>query len=91
MDLRVLPGKAVRAGDRPSTEALARYQARRGDPQVITLDHRAIAVEDETARKFLQLLDGTLDRAGLASAMECETVEVDAQLHRLGRYSMLLA
>lgn len=91
LELRILPGRAVRAGDRPSTEPLARYQARRGDPQVITLDHHTIAIEDENARKFLQLLDGTRDRAAIAQAMDCDIAEVDVQLDRLSRYAMLLS
>jgi hypothetical protein len=58
------PALDVRAGERPHASALARLQARDGEP-VATLRHNSIRVGDELDRRVLALLDGTRDRAAL--------------------------
>jgi trans-aconitate methyltransferase len=58
------PTISVRAGERPHASALARVQARDGEP-VATLRHNSIRVGDALDRRVLALLDGTRDRAAL--------------------------
>ena len=58
------PALSVRAGERPHASALARLQARDGEP-VATLRHNSIRIGDELDRRVLALLDGTRDRAAL--------------------------
>lgn len=58
------PGFVLQPGERPVASPLARLQSREGS-RVTTLHHRTIAIEDPLGRHFLQLLDGTRDRAAL--------------------------
>ncbi len=62
------PALSVRAGERPHASALARLQAREGEP-VATLRHNSIRVGDELDRRVLALLDGTRDRAALQAEL----------------------
>ena len=54
--------------DRPRASALARHQARTSDT-VTNLRHEEIRLEDPAVKTFLQLLDGTRDRAAIAREM----------------------
>ena len=63
------PAVSAHAGERPLASALARLQARDGEP-VATLRHGSIRVDDELDRRVLALLDGTRDRAALRAQLE---------------------
>ena len=63
------PAISVHAGERPLASALARAQARDGEP-VTTLRHGTIRVGDELDRRVLALLDGTRDRAALRAQLD---------------------
>jgi SAM-dependent methyltransferase len=66
-------------GDRPEASPLARLQAADGD-FVTSLRHRSVRLDDELARRLVTLLDGTRDRAGLATALRPHTDLADAEL-----------
>lgn len=57
----------VEPGERPLASPLARGQVALGQQALYTLDHRVIAMELPGPRAFLTLLDGTRDRAQLAT------------------------
>jgi len=54
--------------ERPRTSALARLQARTLT-HVTSLKHASVQLEDPLVRRFLQLLDGTRDRAAIEREM----------------------
>ncbi len=54
--------------ERPRVSALARLQARTST-QVTNLRHQSVRLEDPLVRRFLQLLDGTRDRAAIENEM----------------------
>jgi len=54
--------------EHPRASALARLQARNGT-EVTTLAHTSVFLVDPHVRTFLQLLDGTRDRAAIERAM----------------------
>ena len=91
VDLHTHAGLAKKAGERPMASALARYQARRGEPMIATLDHRALNADDPRAREFLALLDGTRDRAELAAASGLSPAEVETRLARMSGLALLLS
>ena len=62
------PAVSAHAGERPHASALARLQARDGEP-VTTLRHGTIRIGDELDRRVLALLDGTRDRAALRAQL----------------------
>jgi methyltransferase-like protein len=65
IELHVHPPRFVlQPGERPIASPLARLQSREGS-RVTTLHHHNVAIEDALGRHFLQLLDGTRDRAAL--------------------------
>jgi SAM-dependent methyltransferase len=90
VELRATPGTARRPGATPQASPVARYQARCGQSEATTLDHRTVALENDAARRFLQLLDGSRDRDALAQAMPCGREEVDRRLEALGSLGLLL-
>jgi len=59
---------ASRVGERPVASQLARMEAQEGDV-ITTLLHRSIHMEDELARRFIQLLDGTRDHRALVDSL----------------------
>jgi len=64
-----LPARhAAEPGARPEASALARAMAREG-PDLVSLEHEHVRVEDPLARYLLRLLDGTRDRAALVDAL----------------------
>jgi SAM-dependent methyltransferase len=91
VEVRSHPGFAGRAGDRPAASRLARYQAQRGESHVTSFDHHAIELEDQRARDFLLLLDGTRDRTALAEAMGSSPDQVDKRLAKLEEYGLFPA
>jgi SAM-dependent methyltransferase len=54
-------------GEFPIANALARFQAARGDTTLATMRHAQIKVDDEAFRMFVTLLDGTRTRTDLAN------------------------
>jgi methyltransferase-like protein len=65
IELHVYPPRFVlQPGECPIASPLARIQSREGG-RVTTLYHRNITIDDPLGRHFLQLLDGTRDRAAL--------------------------
>ncbi|MFS0738595.1 class I SAM-dependent methyltransferase [Sphingomonas sp. 1P06PA] len=68
LGLHMTPGRYTLApGERPVASPLARVQIAHGFPAIASLDHRTVAMEDVRARAFIQLLDGSRDRATLAA------------------------
>jgi hypothetical protein len=89
IEVRTVPGAAVRAGERPLASPLARYQAREGS-DVSTLLHAPVEVGNEAARQFLLLLDGTRDRGALARDAGCTREQVEEELGKVGALGLLL-
>jgi SAM-dependent methyltransferase len=73
VSLHVHPASfATTATERPVASPLARLQARDSDA-VTSLAHVRVRLSDEDTRRLLTLLDGTRDRAALATAMSGPT------------------
>lgn len=62
--------------ERPRASALARLQAQTRT-SVTNLKHQSVRLEDPLVRRFLQLLDGTRDRAAIAREIEASLREAD--------------
>lgn len=84
------PG-TIDPGERPCASPVALAQIALGATTIYTLDHRAVAFADAGPRAFLQLLDGTRDRAAIAAdwaetpySMQVAAAEAIAQLARAG-------
>lgn len=81
--------------DAPLASPLARAQASAG-PEVSSLRHTEVVLDDVVARGLIQLLDGTRDRAALLALLqeagvEGETPEhLDEKLRELGRLGLLV-
>jgi hypothetical protein len=92
------PALSMRAGERPCASALARLQARDGEP-VATLRHNSIRIADELDRRVLWLLDGTRDRAALHARLagfgglsgDDVAERVEAVLERIAGAALLTA
>ncbi|MEE4452462.1 class I SAM-dependent methyltransferase [Novosphingobium resinovorum] len=86
------PG-ALDAGERPRANALLRALIAQGETRLFTLDHRAIAIDEEGPRLFLSLLDGSRDRAELTREWERsgrpEQTDVTSALRQFARAGML--
>jgi methyltransferase-like protein len=89
IDVRTVPGVAVRAGEKPLASPLARYQVKKS-PVITTLLHSTLEVSDEAAQQFLRLLDGTRDREALAHEMGCASEQVEAGLDTAAQHGLLL-
>ena len=86
---------------RPEASALARWQLRDEPGRVTNLRHESIQVDGELGRALILLLDGTRDRAALASepalvdAFPPETTteemlaSIETNLVHLGRAGLL--
>jgi hypothetical protein len=61
---------------------LARLQAEEG-PTLTTLMQTQIEMEDENARQFLKLLDGSRDRQTLARWLSAGTSSLDSSLKQV--------
>jgi methyltransferase-like protein len=68
------PALTTTPDDAPRTSALARHQA--GGGEVVTnLRHASVRIEDELGRRLVTLLDGTRDRAVLATELRAFLVD----------------
>ncbi len=72
--------------ERPRASALARLQARTAT-EVTTLAHTSVFLVDPHVRHFLQLLDGTRDRAAIGNAMAAALREAGPAVPRSRRTS----
>ena len=100
VDLHVHPpALTIRASDRPVASPLARLQARTRD-DVTTLLHTQVGIADVNALRLLPLVDGTRDRAALASAVKQIAVNIDPSraqdfvnyaLEKFARLGLLMA
>jgi hypothetical protein len=100
VDLHVHPpALASRASDRPVASPLARLQARTRD-DVTTLLHTQVRIADANALRLLPLVDGTRDRAALASAVRQIALNIDPSraqdfvnfaLEKFARLGLLMA
>jgi SAM-dependent methyltransferase len=88
VDLHVHPPPARRAGTHPQAPALARRQVAGGASTVTNLRHTSIQLEDDAGRALLARLDGTRDRAALATGIDGP---LDAALERLAQLSLIAA
>ena len=92
------PALAAEAGERPVASPLARIQARSGDA-VTTLLHTSVELRDPIAKRLLELLDGSRDRAALIdellplteSSRETLAPALDQNLEALARLGLLVA
>ena len=85
-------------GERPTTTALVRWQAKRGT-HVASLIHTIVRAEGPE-RQLLTLLDGTRDRQALAAEIEPSIVPrmahdeflsaLEGSLRKLARFGLLL-
>ena len=90
------PLRAVRAAEieRPAASPLTRRQARHG-PEVTSLAHTVVRMEEPAARLLLTLLDGTRTRPairaefGERTGVRLSPEDLDANLDRLGRLFLL--
>src|ERR1039457_437777 len=94
------PGCVSKPGDHPTAATLARWQARQGQT-VTTMRHTTVEATGDVAKRLLDLLDGTRDRAALAAELapmlhptpspsELMT-ELDKNLNKLARFGLLVA
>jgi hypothetical protein len=87
------PPRAVPAGERPRASALARHQARSGQPATSLL--HTVVVLDPAGAQLLDLLDGTRDAAAIAIDLQAATgIElppdaVASNLHAFGVAGLL--
>jgi protein-L-isoaspartate O-methyltransferase len=86
---------ATRVPERPVASPLIRLMLAEGHPRVCTLDQRMMVIEEEGPRHLLAHLDGTRDRAALATiAREAGLDDADAletALAKLAREAALVA
>jgi hypothetical protein len=67
--LRAAPSRAAApAGERPEASALARWQAARG-PELTSLRHDPVRLDDPFGRRLVALCDGARDRAALLDGL----------------------
>lgn len=78
----------LQPGEFPEASAVARYQASKGHA-VATLTQYPAKIEGETARTFLQLLDGTRTREALAKEMARPLVAIDENLNSMAKLGLL--
>jgi SAM-dependent methyltransferase len=101
VELHVHPPACVaKAGEYPAASALARWQARQGQT-ITTMRHTTIEATGDVERGLLGLLDGTRDRASLASELAPMIqpapspselmAELDKNLNKLARFGLLVA
>jgi SAM-dependent methyltransferase len=92
------PRLVAEAGPNPRASPLARLEARTRDT-VTNLVHTRVALPDANARQLLALLDGTRDRAALATAMTVPALRNDRNeavrfvthaLPQFGRLALLI-
>ncbi|MGA2181706.1 MAG: class I SAM-dependent methyltransferase [Bryobacteraceae bacterium] len=62
---------AAQVSDRPTASRLARMEAQEGDV-ITTLLHRSIRMEDEPAKRFIQLLDGAHGHEALVDCLAAD-------------------
>ena len=90
------PQRVVHAGEHPLASALARWQIER-QPEVTTLLHGVVRIEDTAGASLLRLLDGTRDRDAIrrdlvaAGGPELTPEQLDQNLRPLGELGLLLA
>jgi SAM-dependent methyltransferase len=80
----------LHGGERPVASRLARLQLERGHV-VTNLRHASVNLEDAMARRFVQALDGTRDRAALAREMGADIDLIDRNLAKMGQLALLVA
>ena len=69
VELSSAPDRHVAAaGERPEASPVARWQAARG-PELTSLTHDPVRLDDPLGRLLIRLCDGTRDRAALADAL----------------------
>ena len=69
VELASAPDRHVDApGERPEASPVARWQAARG-PELTSLTHEPVRLDDPLGRLLVRLCDGTRDRAALADAL----------------------
>jgi len=69
VELSAAPDRhAAAAGERPEAAPVARWQAARG-PELTSLSHEPVRLDDPLGRLLIRLCDGTRDRAALVDAL----------------------
>ena len=69
VELSAAPDRHVTAaGERPEASPVARWQAARG-PELTSLSHEPVRLDDPLGRFLIRLCDGTRDRPALADAL----------------------
>jgi hypothetical protein len=81
---------ALRAGEYPLASAIARLDVREG-AVTSTLAHEGLRVEDGGAKRLLEALDGTRNRAALALELNVSLAEIEDGLAKLARLPILMA
>ena len=90
------PPRALVAGERPRVSALARWQIQR-QPEVTTLLHAVVRIDDEAGKTLLGLLDGTRTRDEIrrdfaaAGGPELAPEQLELNLRGLGELGLLHA
>lgn len=84
------PAYALRPGARPRASALARLQAAEG-PEMTSLTHEIVRMEEPAARRLVQLLDGTRDRPAIIAALAAASDGVVLDEEILERNLMMMA
>jgi hypothetical protein len=83
VDLAAAPARHVTAaGERPEASPMARWQAARG-PELTSLRHEPVRLDDPFGRFLIRLCDGTRDRVALADALVAG-VGTEVQMTRAG-------
>jgi SAM-dependent methyltransferase len=81
---------ATEVSERPRAFSLARFHAGRG-PIIPTLRHSTVEVQDQLARRLIELLDGTRDRQALLRDLgaPANAEDLDRNLAKLARMALL--
>jgi hypothetical protein len=81
---------STEVSDRPRAFSLARFHARRGSI-IPTLRHSTVEVQDQLARRLIELLDGTRDRQALLRDLgaPARPEDLDRNLAKLARMALL--
>jgi SAM-dependent methyltransferase len=87
--LSCAPSLSVEPGEHPLASPLARAQCTAGLPAISSLLHANVRLEGELEPRLLSLLDGTRDRAALASELDAPPEQVEKSLTRLAALGLL--
>ncbi len=91
IQVQAFAGAALKAGERPCSSPLVRWQIANEMNSLTTLWQEPLDFSDDPPPRFISLLDGTRNRGELAAAMNCSAQAIEEQLAELAYYAILTA